>query len=307
REDESNHITFEKIGEVASSTSFAHVGFRLHTGELLERIKIVKKITQVMEKKVRRVLQNDTSLLIQAAKHLDEERNKLEMLMQLATKQQRATGNEEERKPTKLNNITKLLQDTEATSVRANTTREKRQVILGAGMILSFGIGTYNSYQIAKLSDAIRNMEESQHLVTEQLHQQDLKINQVLEQLNEFYDQLMELVKTSAETGGKLATIRAKQNLIELQVLVIDTVRDYRVGIERLMDKRVSPSFIHPAAVETTFKKLVDKAKAKGMRMLDVDWGLLFRSECSVIIRGSDLEVIIHVPLVKGKMLDLYR
>ncbi|CAB4046252.1 Hypothetical predicted protein, partial [Paramuricea clavata] len=141
-EDLNNQVAFEKIGEMASSTSFAHLGFKLHLKELFDRLNLAIVIINTTEIAVLDPsLGNgtDAALVRQAGFHLEEEVKRLRMLMHLNIEEAQLKVYESIGMETNPYNLTGILKKTSmmGPTEMASGGRKKRQSLLGVGTVLS--------------------------------------------------------------------------------------------------------------------------------------------------------------------------
>ncbi|CAB4046028.1 Hypothetical predicted protein, partial [Paramuricea clavata] len=263
-EDVKNQVAFEKVGEMASSTSFAHLGFRLHLPELFDRLNKVALMLETTDSAATSLdNRTDVPLIRHARHHLKEETVRLKMLIHMATKEAQLKVYESIEAQGGYNFSNIFESSTQSTSSMAKPQRDrvKRSSLLGVGTVLSFGLGAYNSIQIQRISSAIKRNDARNHLVTEMLMTEGARINRLINRMNWFNNVTIELASRIEEIGLLAVLQSTKEELMELYILSTEMVQDYRLGIEHLAEHRVSPNFLQPESVERSFNNIRKKAK----------------------------------------------
>ena len=208
-----------------------------------------------------------------------------------------------------------LLQLPTANPLNINTTVKPRRrtrsatAIAAAFMgLASFGTSMFNTAQMAQLKSDIGQTEENQKLIIEQLKEQDLRIHNITEFIENQFSEWQTQVKESVTLTRK----QAMDNLEHQVQLLLHSFRfelsDFLQGMMSLMENRLSPLIVSPEALISAFDHLASNARKRNLLPSNEDPGILFQVPVSTLSDNEgNLYAVVHLPLYLGSTLKLYR
>ena len=166
----------------------------------------------------------------------------------------------------------------------------------------------FNTAQMAQLKSDIGQTEENQKLIIEQLHEQDLRIHNITEFIENQFSEWQLQIKESVTLSRK----QAMDNLEHQVQLLLHSFRfelsDFLQGMMSLMENRLSPLIVSPEALISAFDHLAANARKHNLLPSNEDPGILFQVPVSTLIDNEgNLYAVVHLPLYSGSTLKLYR
>jgi len=182
--------------------------------------------------------------------------------------------------------------------------RTKRQI--DPFGIVSFGVSSYNTYQISELWKKIDSTTEGFEKVYKIFQEEDDAISHLTDS--------MALLKIGIENSLQVVESFKKELVLvqqEVQMMALVTTHTGSVaawarGIENLLFGRLNPTLINHDRMKETFVKLCEKAKKKNLRPLHSQPSDLYKNEISFLAtKEKKIIVFIHVPLIGMEPIDL--
>ena len=174
--------------------------------------------------------------------------------------------------------------------------------------IASFGTTIFNTAQMAQLKSDIGVQADQQKLIIEQLEEQDLRIYNVTQFISKLYNDLNNLVRTSATLNKQQAMKSLEQQVQLLLHSFRFELTDFLQGVTSLMENRLSPLIISPESLISAFDMLTSNARKHNLIPSGEDPGILFQVPVSTLCDSvGNLYAVIHLPLYSGSTLQLYR
>ena len=124
-------------------------------------------------------------------------------------------------------------------------------------------------------------------------------------------DTVYTLVK-KAVSGANLASDATREAIEEEIQIITDQLQQevdfFLTGIDTLVRRKFSPILVNPDNLQTEYGNLLSKARARDLRPVSEDAGIIFQSETSIFgTSEGNLICVIHVPLYFGNLMNLYR
>ena len=198
---------------------------------------------------------------------------------------------------------------TNSTNLRLKRRTRSATAIAAAFMgLASFGTSMFNTAQMAQLKSDIGQTEENQKLIIEQLKEQDLRIHNITEFIQDQFSEWQLQIKESVTLSRKQA-----MDSLEHQVqLLLHSFRfelsDFLQGMMSLMENRLSPLIVSPESLISAFDHLAANARKRNLLPSHEDPGILFQVPVSTLSDNEgNLYAVVHLPLYSGSTLKLYR
>ena len=193
---------------------------------------------------------------------------------------------------------------------RLRLSREKRSLdtIVPWIGLAGFGTSLYTSGQVATLKNEFDNQSSAQHLISQKLEFQSLRISNLTRYIQSYHKQVLDTL-THLSAGTKKAAMELHGRSLQLTLEVFkNEVKDFIIGLNSLMEGRLHPLLIEPSKLYVAYQDLVNKAIQQGLTPLHEDPSILFTCPTSTLATTEigDLIVIVHVPVNTG-ILNLYR
>ena len=294
---EGNQLLFTSIGETARESGYAHLVIPIPTPNLGKTLDVLRDLARahqdavMTEANLYRKTEQYGLLLIQ---------EKINLILSLAQK-----GGFVAREL--VFDDTSLIQE----GLDRLTTRKKRAVVTAASALLglaSFGTSIFNIAQINRLSEDLERQETQQRFIMEEIDEINLRINNVTRFVQQQYKAWVGQVKAIQE-GSKRQLMKEMDHQIHLMIQAFRMeLTDFLTGITLLMENRLSPLLIKSEALIRGFQKLVKLARARNMRPISEDAGILFQVSTSTFInKNGSLHAVVHLPLYSGDSLTLFK
>lgn len=279
---ESNDIIFQHIGTTTTSCTYAHLSIDL-------RFEVFKNQTEAM-----------AQLLVLSHSTLNELRDKHGMKTGSMVRDFGGLPATIKAVARNLNTYAYLL---DHASIKLSSRRTKRQ-LLGIG---SLALGLYNSYELERLNEKFSNVESEIDLVIHNMELEDLKVNHLQSEVKSLNSVVAKLLFSYDKTQIYLAQQSLLYNLTSIVTQYKNEMDDYIEALQFLTQQKLSPLLMKPNTLKESFEKIVALGREKNLRPLYDDYTLMFHSQASSIMNGTHLTAILHIPMVGGESLSLYK
>ena len=305
-QDSAHTIVFERKGRIALQTSFAHIAVDLHLPELLDNYRQLEKMINLTYHHTMKVSDGNFG------NNLAEEKNRLDLTMErLMVMINLATGGEELIEWKKIKAQDTHAWETELLDAFNTTTktddRNRRNAAVGVTALAGFGLSLYNSYQITKIGQSIGAVQQEVDIITHQLVQTDLKMNEAIQMLNRQKRAITLLAKHIQDTGDRESMQALRADVIVAEQLFIHELDDYVSGLTQLVHHKFSPLLVKVSALHNAHKTIVETAQKQNLKPITDNYQILFQAKTSTVLRDGRLTAIIHVPLYSQSLYELYR
>ena len=294
---EGNQLLFTSIGETARESGYAHLVIPIPTPNLGRTLDVLKELAKAHQDAVmteehlfRKTEQYGLTLI----------QDKINLILSLAHKG---------------GFVTRELDLDEQNLIQEGldrlTERRKRNVATAASALLglaSFGTSIFNVAQINRLRADIDRQDTQHRFIMEDIDEAHLRINNVTRFVQQQYQAWVKQV-AALEAGNKRQIMKEMDHQIHLMIQAFRMeLTDFLSGITKLMENRLSPLLIKSDSLIRGFEKLVRLARARNMRPISGDAGILFQVSTSTFVNHKgQLHAIVHLPLYTGDRLTLYK
>ena len=294
---EGNQLLFTTIGETARESGYAHLVIPIPTPNLARTLDTLKDLTKahqdavLTEEHLFRRTEQYGLILIQ---------DKINLILSLAQKGGFVS------KELVLDDQNLIQEGLDALSER-----RERDVATAASALLglaSFGTSIFNVAQINRLRADMDRHDAQHRFIMDEVDEAHLRINNVTRFVKQQYQAWVEQV-AALEAGNKRTIMKEMDHQIHLMIQAFRMeLTDFLSGITLLMENRLSPLLIKSDALIKGFGKLVRLARARNMRPISGDAGILFQVSTSTFVnKKGKLHAIVHLPLYAGDSLTLYK
>ena len=173
--------------------------------------------------------------------------------------------------------------------------RQKRQLLLGLGILASVGLSLYSLADLRGLKQTIQDNQANVELLYHQV-----QVDQTL--LTRQTAEILRLQKTLTAFGDSLTLIEREVHSLEL----LELISRYISGTDRWLTgllatvttKRFHPGLFPPEETSRALRVLGQEVQGKGLR-LAVDLGNLPEMPLSYLVEEGVVHVFIHLPVVR--------
>jgi hypothetical protein len=183
---------------------------------------------------------------------------------------------------------------------------KKRQAVI-FGILAAFGLSIFNTAEIAQIHSLVNKQQKEINTVIKVIQEDELIVANNTRNLKLLAENVLSLAESELEQ-------RAYVNWQETEVQLLTLVTRYELEIERyttvivnLVHGKFSPELVDFSLLRNKFDEFLEIAKGKGLRTILKDFKQLFQCRITAITSGNNLAVMVHVPLVNGARLDVFK
>jgi len=294
-----NHqLVFEEIGELAPSVSYLHVSIPL---DLTGVKRLLNRYGHIIDTTFQHI-QSDplhydhTDFYVRT--YWDKQYHAI--INEVVSGLRKIGGNLKHRHwklSQRLDHITKIMPFVQASPDDTNgeyQMRYKRSLpfLLAKGLFGTF-MGLYNRRQYSKLKDELRDTIQKQNRLITWSHSVDLS----LAELNQTQRNLLELT----DRTNLITPISVVSHLQSLEMEIVHEIDRIHNTVQHAQLRRLSVSLLPALQLNNLFRRISHQAESLRHEILISNPSDLFQIETSYFFDGSDITLIVHVPIAPAR------
>jgi hypothetical protein len=304
--DNKHYVVFDKVGEMAASTTIIHVMLSLNLTEFEEDVlKMNKSMNSVIDKlyseeKDKKSRDKLTNVKATINKRIKMSANKVKLLDRILPDTSHRIGKREakDRYPPPLPNVTTEFLHMSHPHIQ----RHKRQVeaaVFGLAATGTF-MGIYNAIQLSLLSSQLT--QEYKHInllvgVTNE-HTEELK------KLTQYTEEAIEELEKLLQKSPCLISTNFNHRLVKMEERTTKLVN----MVQQLQHRRLSVDWLTVDQLNLLHNRVLGLLKAKNYHPLVKKVSDYYQLEVSYLRKDEGVIAILHVPaMVAPMMMNLYR